>query len=143
MKVLIAEDDVTQLNRVKLYLQKWNYDLAECRDGIKAWEIIQSVDPPNILLLDWKMPGMSGISICRKVRKMENGGNFYIIMLTAKSTEESVSEGIEAGTDDFISKPFYPLDLKVRMRTAEKIIGLRRKLSKAENALREKGISID
>ncbi len=134
---------MTQLNRVKLYLQKWNYDLAECRDGNKAWDIINSEDPPNILLLDWKMPGMSGISICRSVRKMEKGGDFYIILLTAKSTEESVSEGIEAGADDFISKPFYPLDLKVRLLTAVKIIELRRKLLKAENALKEKGISID
>lgn len=132
MKILVAEDDISQLQRIELYLKKWNYEFVSCRNGDKVWEIIESGELPNFLLLDWLMPGKSGVEICRKVRRLEREDYTYILMLTAKSSKKDISLAMEAGADDYMAKPFYPLDLEVRINLGKRILKLEKELKAAK-----------
>ncbi len=137
MKVLVADDDrITRLKLVAI-LEKWGYEVIACEDGLEAWEIIEQEDSPSLLMLDWMMPGMSGPEICRKVRELGRVPYCFIIMLTSKNEKEDIVKGIEAGADDYVTKPFYPHELKVRLRAGQRIVELNRELFEARNALEE------
>lgn len=137
MKVLIAEDD--QVSRMKLenLLSKWDYTVLSCLDGNEAWDHIQQESCPSLLVLDWMMPGPDGPELCRRVRAMNREPYTYILLLTSRNDKEDVVLGIEAGADDFLTKPFYPHELKVRLRAGARIVELNNKLIEARNALRE------
>ena len=105
-------------------------------DGDKAWDIVQRNDAPNLAILDWMMPGMDGVEICRQARKTKRKEYLYIILLTAKGTKEDFLEGMEAGADDYTVKPLDLGELQVRMRAAERILDLQSELIGAQEALR-------
>ncbi|MFZ5774824.1 MAG: GGDEF domain-containing response regulator [Thermodesulfobacteriota bacterium] len=137
MRILIAEDD--QVSRMKLenLLGKWEYQVVSCTDGDEAWTWIQREDSPSLLVLDWMMPGVDGLELCRRVRAMAREPYTYILLLTSRNEKEDVVHGIEAGADDFLTKPFYPHELKVRLRAGARIVELSTKLIEARNALKE------
>jgi len=124
MKILIAEDDPISRRVLEATLVEWGYDILVASDGSEAWELLQKPDAPNLVISDWMMPHMDGLELCRRIRQMERSGYVYFIILTGKGGKEDVIEGLEAGADDFLIKPFDREELKCRAKIGERIINL-------------------
>ena len=132
MNILIADDDAVSLRVLQATLNKWSYDTMACVDGEMAWAVLQEKDAPQIAIIDWMMPGLDGLEVCRRVRRKTSGNlrlrstspYIYIILLTAKGRKENVIEGLEAGADDYLVKPFNPNELQVRLRAGQRIVEL-------------------
>jgi len=138
MRILIAEDDPVSRRLLEAKLVKWGYDVVVTCDGNEAWQALQADDSPRIAILDWMMPGMDGVELCRRMRKEAEEVYIYIILLTALQRDEDIITGMEAGADDYITKPFKANELKVRLRAGRRIIELQNELIEAREALREK-----
>ena len=130
MKVLIADDDSSFRGALEEQLSKWGYEVIAVSDGLGAWDVIAGDNPPKLILLDWMMPGMEGIETCRRIRTRDEDTYFYIILLTAKGGGEDIVEGIDAVADDYMVKPFDAQELKVRLRTGQRIIELQEALQR-------------
>lgn len=130
MKILIAEDEPISRRLLEASLNEWGYDVLVTSDGSEAWELIEKHDAPSLVISDWMMPHMDGLELCRKIRQMERTGYIYFIILTAKGRKEDIIEGLEAGADDFLIKPFDREELKCRTRTGERIIELEQRILK-------------
>lgn len=113
-------------------LGKFGYDAVSTVDGNEAWEKLQKADAPKLAILDWMMPKMDGIEICRRLRQVETITPIYIILLTARSGKKDIIEGFEAGADDYIAKPFDGDELRVRINVGRRIIELQTSLSEKE-----------
>jgi two-component system cell cycle response regulator len=133
MKILIAEDDPVSRRVLEANLQEWGFDVTATADGNQAWEIIQGPESPSLVISDWMMPGMDGLTLCRKIRCMDIEGYVYFILLTAKGEKKDIIEGLEAGADDFLTKPFNLLELKYRTRIGERIIDLEHRIIELAN----------
>jgi diguanylate cyclase (GGDEF)-like protein len=110
-------------------LVKWGHEVVATVDGLEAWTVLQEKNPPLLAILDWIMPGMDGVEVCRRVRQLAGGSQPYLILLTAKNSKEDLVEGLEAGADDFLSKPFHVHELRVRLQVGERIVELQRSLA--------------
>lgn len=128
MKVLIVEDDPVSRRILEVFLRKWGYDVIVTNDGNEAWGLLQQPEAPNLVISDWMMPNMDGLELCQKIRKLERSGYIYFILLTAKGKKEDLIEGLEAGADDYLVKPFDQEELKYRVRIGERIINLERRI---------------
>ncbi len=137
MRVLIAEDDPVSRKILESYLKQWDYNVTVTTDGDEALAKLTGDDPPNLAVLDWMMPGVDGIDICRKLRARENGPFVYIIMLTARGNKEDIAAGFEAGADDFVTKPFDKSELRHRVRAGARIVELHLSLNDKLNDLNE------
>ena len=137
MRILIAEDDVTSRLILENMLTKWGYDVVSATDGNDAWKKLQEEDSPKLVILDWMMPGMEGIEICRKIRKNSKSEDqyTYVTLLTAKESKENIVTGMDAGADDYITKPFDMHELRVRVRAGQRIVQLQSELLEAKNSL--------
>jgi two-component system cell cycle response regulator len=137
MKILIAEDDVTSRLILENMLTKWGYDVVSATNGSDAWEKLQGEDAPRLLILDWMMPGIEGVEICRRIRENSKSEDqyTYVMLLTAKESKENIVTGMEAGADDYITKPFDMHELRVRVRAGERIVQLQSELLKAKKKL--------
>ena len=136
MKVLIADDDDVLRHILQTQLTKWGYDVVEARNGLEAWRLLHGNDAPKLAVLDWIMPGMDGVEVCKEIRKREDHPYIYLLLLTAKHKKEDVIAGMEAGADDYIAKPFEPQELKVRLRAGRRILDLQAELLSARETLR-------
>jgi len=123
MKILIAEDDLTSRMILEKIIKKDGYETIFAKDGQEAWELFQR-NEFRIVVMDWMMPRMDGLTLCKKIRAANVPNYIYILMLTANNERESVLTGFEAGVDDYMAKPFDPGELKVRLRTGQRIIKL-------------------
>jgi len=139
MRVLIADDSIVSRHLLDATLRKWGYQVVVACDGNEAWAILESEDAPEIAILDWVMPGLTGPEVCRRVRAnaKEKDIYTYILLLTSKSQREDLIEGMESGADDYLTKPFDQHELKVRLRPGTRIIELQHELIAAREALRE------
>jgi diguanylate cyclase (GGDEF)-like protein len=140
MRILIADDSIVSRHLLDATLRKWGYDVVVACDGAEAWRILEGEDPPRIAILDWVMPGLTGIEVCRRVREHSRGTDSaytYLLLLSSKSQREDLIEGMEAGADDYVAKPFDQQELKVRLRAGIRIIDLQRELVAAREELRE------
>ena len=137
MRILIAEDDAISRRLLETVLGKWGYEVVVAVDGEQAWETFQSEDAPRLAILDWMMPGKDGIEVCRRVRERPGAPYVYILLLTAKSQREDLVNGMEAGADDYITKPFDANELKVRLRAGRRILELQSQLMAAQESMRE------
>ena len=135
MRVLVAEDDLTSRLVLQKTMAKWGYEVVAVRDGNGAWEELQKPDAPALLVLDWEMPGMDGIDVCRKVRARESGHPHYIILLTARSGTEDLVAGLEAGANDYVGKPFDPAELRARVDVGRRFVELYDQLLASQRAL--------
>jgi diguanylate cyclase (GGDEF)-like protein len=135
MRILIAEDDPVSCHMLKATLSKWGYEVIVARNGLEAWNVLQSPECPPLAILDWMMPEIDGVQLCRKFRELKKEPYVYVLLLTAKSRKEDVIEGIEAGADDYLTKPFNRQELKVRLRAGVRIVELQAKLIEARDAL--------
>ncbi len=122
MKILIAEDNAFSRTLLKKTLAKAGYDVVAAENGDVAWEILQQDEPPKLALIDWMMPGLSGIELCRKIRAIDSPIPIYMILLTAKTDKEDVLEGFAAGADDFIKKPFDSGELLARIQVGQRLV---------------------
>lgn len=137
MKILVADDSIVSRHLLSATLTKWGYDVVLASDGTQAWEILQGEDAPLLLILDWMMPGFTGLEICQKVRARLQEPYTYILLLTAKSLKEDLIKGMEAGADDYIVKPFDQHELNVRLRAGTRYVELQADLLATREALRE------
>jgi two-component system cell cycle response regulator len=145
MRILIADDSIVSRHLLDATLRKWGYEVVVACDGTEAWNYLQAEDAPKLAILDWVMPGLTGPEVCRRVREKshdrERGQDkdvyTYILLLTSKGLREDLIEGMEAGADDYLTKPFDQHELKVRLRAGTRIIDLQRELVAAREELRE------
>ena len=136
-RVLVAEDEVTFRHMLKTFLTKWGYQPTLVSDGLDGWNVLQAEDRPRLALLDWMMPRMDGVEICRAIRSRKPEPYVYLVLLTSRDQTEDVVEGIEAGADDYLIKPFDPQELRARIHAGERIIELQDRLLRAQETLRE------
>ncbi len=141
MRVLVAEDENISRLRLVKFLESMDCEVVSCKDGIEAWNIIKSENSPNYLILDWMMPGMDGMELCRKVRSMKREPYTFIMLLSSKGEQQDVISGIEAGADDYIVKPFDQNELKVRLIAGNRIVQLNKELLSARNILEKQVIN--
>jgi diguanylate cyclase (GGDEF)-like protein len=137
MKVLAAEDNPVFQSMLANMLIKWGYQPVIAHDGNEAWEALQQPDGPQLAILDWMMPGLNGVDICRGVRAAGREPYVYILLLTARADSHDLVEGMEAGADDYVTKPFQAHELRVRLRAGRRIVDLQQQLLAAREALRE------
>jgi diguanylate cyclase (GGDEF)-like protein len=138
MKILIADDDPGFCHLMETVLVHWGYDVVIAENGNDALQILQSADSPRLAVLDWMMPGMDGMEVCRKVREESKQSYTYIILLTSHQRDEDLAAGLEAGADDFITKPFKYDELRLRLRAGRRIIELQNELIAARETFRTK-----
>src|SRR5579872_1087579 len=137
MKVLIAEDDSISRRMLEAFLVKWGYEVLAVAEGETAWGILHGNEAPRMAILDWMMPGRDGIEICRSLRQRKGRPYTYILMLTARGQKQDIVEGLEAGADDYVTKPFDPYELRARLRAGRRIVELQEQLLQAREALRD------
>jgi len=123
MRVLIVEDDATSAELLEACVGQFGYQVAVARNGIEALELVRT-GLFRLVISDWEMPEMSGVELCRQLRNRQTGGYIYFILLTCRSGTRNVVDGLNAGADDFITKPFQPEELQVRLRAAERVLSL-------------------
>lgn len=129
MNILIADDDPLTCRMLEALLTRWGYEVTIARDGNEAWQILQTENAPRMAILDWMMPGMEGAEICRKIREIPHSEMLYLILLTSKGRKEDVIAGLDAGADDYITKPFDHGELRVRTQVGKRIIELQNALA--------------
>lgn len=139
-RILIAEDEPVSRLRLERMLQKWGYEVTAVADGEQAWQQLTGPGAPGLAVLDWEMPGRDGVSICRELRRREDAPYVYVILLTARSELENLVEALNAGADDYLSKPFETHELQARLRAGKRIVELQRELIEAREALREQAM---
>jgi CheY-like chemotaxis protein len=129
MRILIADDDPVGRTFLTRILTKWGHDVTAVVDGDEAWRVIdEGHAAPRLLILDWMMPGLSGVDICARVRANHNQPYSYIILLTGRRETADVIHGLEAGADTYLKKPVGPPELRVRLKTAERVFALEARL---------------
>jgi two-component system, cell cycle response regulator len=136
MRILVAEDDPVSRRLLETRLSRWGYQTTSTSNGEEAWSCLQQEDAPHLVILDWMMPGMDGIEVCRNVRVRGGEPYTYIILLTAKDSKDDVIRGLEAGADDYLTKPVNAHELEVRLRAGRRIVDLQSELIRAREDLR-------
>jgi PleD family two-component response regulator len=135
VKILVADDDLTTRLVLTGVLRKWGHEVVAAVDGTEAWETMQRVDAPMLAILDWMMPGLSGVEVCGRVRSLQSDQPPYLILLTSKGGKADIVAGLEAGADDYLAKPFDPDELRARVNVGRRIIDLEARLLEARDAL--------
>lgn len=135
MDILIADDLLETRLILKSIIRKLGHNVTTTEDGVEAWEALQANPGISLIISDWEMPNMTGIELCKKIRNSDLGRYVYIILLTAKNEKNELIEGMEAGADDFITKPFNNQELNVRIRAGERIIRLQEDLEEKNHKL--------
>ena len=135
MKILIAEDDATSRHILTAMLDKWGYEVIATCDGVQAWEARQQPGAPRLAILDWMMPGMDGVDVCRKVREIETQDPPYIIMLTSKTEKAEIVAALDAGANDYLAKPFDSGELRARVEVGRRMVEMQDELLKSRKAL--------
>jgi len=138
MKILIADDDPVSSRLLDRLLVKWGYEVIAAHDGAEAWEVLKAENAPRVALLDWMMPGIDGLEICRRVRSRSGQPYVYIMLLTANDKVGNLVEGLESGADDYLTKPFHPQELRARLRVGLRMLDLEGRLVEARESLRFK-----
>ncbi len=138
MRILVADDDPVSCRLLVRLLHNWGYEVIAAHSGTEAWEVLQAGRAPRVALLDWMMPGLDGLEICRRVRAQTSKPYVYIILLTANDRVGNVVEGLESGADDYLTKPFHPQELRARLRVGLRMLDLESGLVEARENLRFK-----
>jgi diguanylate cyclase (GGDEF)-like protein len=133
--VLVAEDDPIFRRILESWFKKWDYSVTAVENGLAAWEVLQKEDAPRMAILDWMMPGIDGIELCRRIRSRGQGAYLYVLLLTAKDDKQDMIAGFEAGADDYLTKPFNVNELRARVWAGKRILDLQAALIRAHQAL--------
>ena len=136
-RILIAEDHYVSRHLLERNLTNWGFEVLAAEDGEGALKILEGKNPPTIVLIDWMMPKMDGLEVCRRVRARVGRPFTYILLLTAKNHKEELTTAMEAGVDEYVIKPFEPDELRARLNVARRVVSLERRLERTEGELRE------
>jgi diguanylate cyclase (GGDEF)-like protein len=134
-RVLVAEDDALFRRILQSWLETWGYRVTLAEDGALAWQALQQDPPPQLLILDWMMPKTDGVEICRKVREQNRTPYQYILLATAKDGKQDLVKGLEAGADDYLTKPFDKSELRARLKACNRILTLQDSQIQAQEQL--------
>jgi phosphoserine phosphatase RsbU/P len=137
MRILIAEDDFTSRSILTAILSKQGHTVTAAVNGAEAWEAMQQSDAPRLAILDWMMPEMDGIEACRRIRSMKTDQPPYLLMLTTKGFKGDIVEGLEAGADDYLSKPYDNAELLARIEVGRRMLEMQARLNRKIGALRK------
>jgi len=137
MRILIAEDDAVSRRLLEALLTRWGYEVTVACDGEEAWRLLQREDAPHLAILDWMMPFMGGLEICRKVREVDHPSPAYLILLTARTGSEDVVQGLETGANDYVTKPFHREELRARVQVGVRVVELQVSLAERVRELEE------
>ena len=118
MRVLIADEEPPHLFLLEMFLKKWGHEVISTDSGTEAWKVLQQENSPRLAILDWQLPGMDGIEICREVRRTEEQPYKYMLLLTARAQKTDMLRGKAAGADDYMTKPYDPEELRERLLAA-------------------------
>jgi phosphoserine phosphatase RsbU/P len=137
MRILIAEDEPVSRRVLEKTLVGWGHEVVVTHDGAQAWAALQAADAPPLAVLDWMMPGVDGVEVCRRVRQGQGAAPTYIILLTAKGEKGDIVEGLSAGANDYLTKPFDRAELQARVQVGATVVGLQRRLAERVAELEE------
>ncbi len=140
MKILLAEDDAVSRRAMEVALGRWGFDVLAAGDGAAAWRILEQKQAPRLALVDWIMPGLDGLELCRKIRARVDAEPVYLIMISGKRAPEDVVTGLEGGADDYVTKPVDLAELRARLKVGARIVELQRTLS---DRIRELGETLE
>lgn len=129
MRVLIADDDRVTSRRLEALMRSWGYDVATAIDGPSALTVLSAVDAPRMAIIDWMMPELDGLEVCRQLRSGPNGESVYVILLTSRAGRGDLLHGLEAGADEYLAKPFDTDELRARLKAGARIVDLQAKLA--------------
>jgi sigma-B regulation protein RsbU (phosphoserine phosphatase) len=137
MRILVADDDPIGAALLKRSLTRWGFEVAVASDGDQAWQLIQDDALLTMAILDWMMPGTTGVELCRRIRQDDERAHMHVILLTARDSQSDVVAGLDAGADDYLIKPFDPEELRARVRVGMRILALQERLAERVNQLQE------
>jgi len=137
MKILVAEDQPVSRHILVGNLRKWGYDVTAVEDGTQAWGALREEGAPPLAILDWLMPGMDGIDVCRQIRRIPQTRPIYVILLTARRDREDKILGLQSGADDYITKPFDREELRARVQVGIRVLELQGALAQRVRELEE------
>lgn len=132
MRILVAEDDAVARKILEVTLKGLGWDVVTAADGNAAWQMLNTLEgenAPDLAVLDWMMPGLEGIEICRRLRATPGFEFLYVILLTSRREKEDLAAGLAAGANDYITKPFDPVELEARVRVGERMVKLQTSLA--------------
>jgi diguanylate cyclase (GGDEF)-like protein len=140
MRILIADDDPSARATLAALLRRWGYSVTEAADGLEALDRMRRPDAPELVILDWEMPGLLGVEVCRQLRDIRdrNGSCYvYILLLTGRGDRREVVAGLDAGADDYLIKPFDPDELRARLESGRRVLRLQERYLASQQALRD------
>ena len=137
LRAVVADDSAVVRELLRNFMERCGYHVLLASDGSEAWDLLQDGDVPTIAILDWVMPEVEGIELCRRVRRLSRRHYTYILLLTAKNEPQSIIEGLSSGADDYICKPPDPGELEARLMVAQRILSFQERLIVAQERLRE------
>ena len=124
MRILIADDDRMSTMMLSRSLERWGFEVVVAHDGVSAWGHIESSMPPALAIVDWMMPGIDGLELCRRIREANLAAPVYVILLTSRNSRQDLVAGLKAGADDYLTKPFDPYELQARIHVGQRTLAL-------------------
>jgi DNA-binding response OmpR family regulator len=137
MRILIAEDDSVSRQALTIFLTHWGFEVSAVNDGAATWECLRDPDAPPLAIIDWMMPKIDGLEVCRLVRDLDREDPTYIIMLTARADKDDKVAGLRGGADDYVTKPFNKDELLARIQVGQRMVELQRRLGQRVRDLEE------
>lgn len=128
MRILVAEDDPVSQKLLVATLRRWTHDVEVVNNGLDAWDVLQQPTTPRVAILDWMMPGLDGLEVCRRARELPRTKSVYLILLTARGEKDDLIAGLHAGANDYLTKPFDRDELRARLLVGERVVALQRSL---------------
>ena len=139
MRVLVADDDPTYRTWLHAILTKWHFDVILATDGVEALAAMGREDPPKLVILDWEMPNMDGFEVARTIRHAGAGEDVHILMITGSRKKNDMMQVLACGADDYLIKPFDPMDLQIHLRSAMRILHLQEDIGTLKRSCQHEG----
>jgi DNA-binding response OmpR family regulator len=132
MRILVAEDDSVARRILEVTLERLGWDVITAEDGDAAWSLFETLkgkNAPELAIIDWMMPGLEGVELCRRLRATPGFELVYVILLTSRGDKKDLADGLAAGANDYVTKPFNPVELEARLRVGERMVNLQTSLA--------------
>lgn len=136
-RILLAEDHYVSRHLLERNLTNWGFQVQTAEDGEAALRILEGENPPTLVLIDWVMPKMDGVEVCRRLRALTGRPFTYVLLLTAKNRKDELDAALEAGIDEYVVKPYDVGELRARLKVARRVVALERRLALREKELAE------
>lgn len=141
MRALVADDDTASRLLLQRMLTKWGYDVVTASEGEEAWSVLTGDSPPDLAVLDWMMPGLDGVEVCRRVRALDLSNPPYLILLTSRGDKQDIATGLESGASDYVQKPFDHDELRARLLVGRRFAELNSKLLETQRELQRQALT--